>query len=137
MKLAHSRNDLPISWDGERITWDEWSDFRTSLAYHLKAEDLACEQCGTVDEVVITWGLRDPPAGTTAPTTRTKTTRSGRKYQIVEDLPARPLRDIYAARCRHCGHDVVTDTRTNERWDLEPEDYGPAGSNPPQPETLF
>jgi hypothetical protein len=61
-------------------------------------------------------------------TTRTKKTRSGKTYEVAQDVPARPLRDIYAARCRHCGHDVVTDTRTDERWDLEPEDYGPEGS---------
>lgn len=135
MRLASSRHDLPISWDGEKVVWDEWSEVRSSLAYHATAEELACDKCGAVDESLIAWGLRDPPAGSMTTRQRTKTTRSGKKYDVVEEVPARPLRDIYAARCRHCGHDVVTDTRTDERWDLEEEDYGPGGSTPS--DTLF
>ncbi|QGH74518.1 hypothetical protein HYQ03_gp31 [Arthrobacter phage Kuleana] len=136
MRLAHSRDDLPRSWDGEPVEWTPWNDARTSLAYHVPADALACRQCGAVDEPLISWGKR-PPATPTYPTTRTKTTRSGRKYEVAAEVPSWPVRDLIASRCRHCSHDVVTDTRTDERWDLEPEDYGPNGSEPPQPETLF
>lgn len=133
LRIVHSRHDLPPSWDGQPVTWDAWSDVRTSLAYHLKPEQLACDQCGAIDEPLIAWGLR-PPAEATYTTTKTKTTRSGHKYEAQVEVPAHPVRDIYAARCRHCSHDVVTDTRTDERWDLEDHDYGPEGSTA---DTLF
>ncbi|UYM26626.1 hypothetical protein SEA_BAUER_77 [Arthrobacter phage Bauer] len=133
LRLVHSRYDLPPSWDGLKVAWDAWSDVRTTLPLHLPAEDMACDKCGTVDEFLIAWGLRDP-AEPTCTTTRTKTTRSGRKYDVQVEVPARPMRDIYAARCRHCSHDIVTDTRTNERWDLDETDYGPEGSTS---DTLF
>lgn len=134
LELVHSKNDLPPSWDGRKVTWDEWSNIRTSLAYHLKPEEMACDQCGAVDESLIAWGLRDPTPGATMSQTQTKTTRSGKKYAIAVEAPACPMRDLYAARCRHCGHDVVTDTETDERWDLDETDYGPQGSTS---DTLF
>lgn len=100
-------HDLPPLWDLEPVEWTIWSTVRSTLALHLPAEELACQECGAVDEPMISWGKRGP------------------------------FRDIYAARCRHCWHDVVTDTRTGERWDLDPSDYGPAGSTNPTTDTLF
>lgn len=103
--------DLPPFWDGEPVQWDPWKNIRTTLALHLPADALACDKCGTVDEPATCWGSRPAYPG------------------------PHPIRDLSAARCRHCGHDVVTDHRTDQTWDLEPEDYGPAGSHPT--ETLF
>lgn len=133
LRLLPTRPDLPPFWDGAKVTWDAWSDVRSSLAYHLKPEDMACDKCGAVDESLIAWGLR-PPVEATYGTTRTKTTKSGRKYAIACEVPAWGVRDIYAARCRHCGHDRVTDTRTDEVWDLDESDYAPEGS---YADTLF
>ncbi|MFJ4286420.1 hypothetical protein ACIPY0_12315 [Paenarthrobacter nicotinovorans] len=128
LTLVHSRHDLPPFWDGEKVIWDEWTDCRTTLILHVPADQMACDKCGAVDESLIAWGLRDPAHGAMTTETRIKKTRSGKTYEAIQEVPARPQRDIYAARCRHCGHDVVTDTRTDERWDLEPEDYGAEGS---------
>lgn len=122
-------HDLPPSWDGVPVEWSGWSTHRTSLAYHATPDQLACRKCGSVDESLINWGKR-PPAAATYPGTRTKTTRSGHRYEVAAEVPAWPVRDIWAARCRHCRHDVVTDERTGEVWDLDDEDYGPAGSTP-------
>lgn len=127
LQLVPTHPDLPPFWDGVPVKWDAWSDFRTSLAYHLPADQMACDQCGGVDEVLIAWGLR-PSAEATCLTTKTKTTKSGRTYEAQVEVPAWPVRDIYAARCRHCGHDRVTDTRTDEVWDLDETDYVPEGS---------
>ena len=111
LQLVHSRADLPVSWDGEPVTWSAWDRGRTTLALHLPVEQLACDQCGALDE-------RDTCAGT-------RTT----------EVPAHSSRDLHAFRCRHCGHDTVLDLRTNECWDLDPEDYTPDGSRPST--TLF
>lgn len=127
LQLVHTRPDLPPFWDGVPVTWDEWSDVRSTLILHAPADMMACEQCGAVDENLIAWGLR-PPAEATVTTWRTKATKSGHKYGVPHEVEARPVRDIYAARCRHCGHDRVTDTRTDEVWDLDETDYTPEGS---------
>lgn len=109
--------DLPPSWDGVPVTWGQWTKHRTTLAYHLPAEALACEQCGSVDERAVNWGTRPPAA------------------EADNRGPFHPLRDLCALRCRHCGHDQVLDERTDETWDLGPEDYTAEGSTPI--ETLF
>lgn len=127
LRLVHSAHDLPPSWDGQPVEWTPWNDARSTLPLHVPAEALACDKCGAVDESLISWGKR-PPDRPTYPGTRTKTTKSGHRYEVAAEVPSWPVRDLSAARCRHCGHDVVTDTRTGESWDLEPEDYGPDGS---------
>lgn len=114
-RVTHGR-PLPVSWDGVPLEWSEWSDQRTTLAYHLPVDQLACRQCGAVDEPLTSRGRRVFRHGVLAISGSTA---------------------LHASRCRHCRHDVVTDMDTEESWDLEPEDYGPTGSNPPQPETLF
>ena len=111
LRLVHSRADLPISWDGEPVIWSEWDKGRTTLTLHLPVDQVACDQCGALDD-------RDTSTGTR-----------------VTGWAKRPSRDLHASRCRHCGHDTVLDLRTDECWDLEPEDYMPDGSQPPT--TLF
>ncbi|AYN57678.1 hypothetical protein PBI_KEPLER_30 [Arthrobacter phage Kepler] len=114
MKLE--RDDLPRKWDGVELEWHGWQDQRTTLAYHLPVDQLACQQCGAVDEPL---------------------TNRGRRQFRHGVLAISGSSSLHASRCRHCSHDVVTDMDTEESWDLEPEDYGPDGSNPPEPETLF
>lgn len=112
-----AQNDLPPSWDGVPVTWAGWRDEpQTSLAYHLPLDHLACDQCGSLAGRLHNAGTR--PA--TEP-------REGWPH---------PVRDIFASRCSDCGHDTVTDTRTNETWDLDPDDYSDAGSTEHK-ETLF
>lgn len=126
--------DLPPSWDGEPVTWGTWSEYDTTLAHHAPAEALACRECGAVAERAVNWGSR-PPATETVLSPVTKRTRSGRTYINHEPRPARPVRDLCAFRCRHCGHDSVIDERTGESWELGPEDYTAEGSTPA--DTLF
>lgn len=134
LSLVVSRPDLPPFWDGEPVEWSEWSSLRTTLPLHLPADSFACDQCGAVDESLFCFGKR-PPVEATVTTTRAKTTRSGHEYSVVCEVPSWPVRDLFAARCRHCGHDVVTDLRTDERWDLDESDYTADGSRPA--DTLF
>lgn len=130
LKLLPARPDLPPLWDGIPVEWSEWSQARSTLILHVPPESMACDQCGVVDESMVNWGKR-PPETPTFTGTRTKTTKkSGRKYDVVCEVPAWDIRDIYAARCRHCGHDQVTDLRTDEVWDLDESDYAPEGSYP-------
>ncbi len=129
LKLVHDRRDLPPSWDGVLVEWSEWSEGRTTLIHHAPPESLACAECGTVDEPIISFGKRPPADGVTFTTDKTRHTKSGRAYTWgTEEVPAWPVNDLIAARCRHCAHDVVTDRRTGERWDLDETDYGPDGS---------
>ena len=127
--------DMPPKWDGVPVKWSEWSNVRTTLALHAKPETLACRECGTVDESMVCFGTRPPPEGAPELVPVQRRTRSGKPYQSVEFNPARPVRDLWAYRCRHCGHDQVEDKRTGELWDLGPEDYTAEGSTPT--DTLF
>lgn len=127
--------DLPPRWDGEPVTWTPWADHRTTLALHAKPEQLACHKCGTVDESLVCFGTRPPPPGDMETVPLRRHTRSGHPYESLRQVPARPVRDLTAYRCRHCSHDQVQDRRTGELWDLGPEDYGPQGSTPI--DTLF
>lgn len=130
LTLVHTRHDLPPSWDGVPVEWSEWSaeESRSTIVLHAPAHTLACHECGSVDESRISWGKR-PPENPTMMTTRTKTTKSGHKYEVPHEMEAWAVRDIVASRCRHCLHDVVTDMRTGEAWDLDESDYGSDGSN--------
>ena len=121
-------HDLPVSWDGVPVTWRPWSDARSTLAYHASDEELACEQCGLIDEPITTSGLRPALDRATRAELRTRHTRSGHPYTVAVDVPTTPVYDLHTFRCRGCGHDTVLDDRTGELWDLEPDDYGPDGS---------
>lgn len=127
--ISH-RLDLPPAWDGVPVEWSEWSKGNTTLVHHIPLEQLACGECGALDEPSVSFGKRPVAAGETLTATRTKTTKRGDKYEVPYEVPAWPVRDLIASRCRHCNHDVVTDLRTNERWDLEDGDYTPLGSYP-------
>lgn len=131
LRCLPSMHDLPVSWDGENVEWRPWCDLKSTLALHLPAEDLACRRCGTVDPPLICFGLRQPKPGQMFATDHLKTTRSGHVYVITHDVPAWPVIDLIATRCRHCAHDTVNDLRDNTTWDLDPGDHGAAGSNAP------
>ena len=128
------QNDLPPAWDGVPITWHGWTAHRSTLPLHVPADALCCRKCGAVGENLINWGTR-PPAEPTWIIDKELTTKSGHRYRAPREVQSWPVRDIYAARCRHCRHDVVTDERTGEVWDLDESDYGPDGST--EKDTLF
>jgi ribosomal protein S27E len=99
--------DLPPKWDGVPVQWQGWSDLRSTLVYHLPVDTLACRQCGVVDEPL---------------------TNRGRRQFTYGVIVLQGSSALMAARCRHCGHDTVTDMEAEETWDLDEEDYGPNGS---------
>lgn len=127
--------DLPPKWDGLIVDWGHWSETRTTLALHMKPEDLACRECGSVDESMVCHGRRRPEPGTVEKVPVPKRTRSGKPYTRMEEHPARAVMDLAVFRCRHCEVDHVWDMRTDEWWKLEPEDYTAEGSTPV--DTLF
>lgn len=98
--LISQRLDLPPAWDGVPVEWSEWSDSNTSLLLHVPPEQMACSECGVVDEPPIRFGKRPAGAGETVTCTRTKTTKSGHKYEVSDDVEAWPVRDLIASRCR-------------------------------------
>lgn len=131
-----TRHDLPPLWDCEPVMWHGWSppEMRTTLAFHLPADALACNQCGAIDENYCNFGSRVPQTDT-EPEIVARYITPGNLDEVVRLVPARPVRNLVAFRCRHCCHDRVHDLRTNQTWDLEPDDYTDAGSTPP--DTLF
>lgn len=135
LQLVPAVHDLPPAWDGVLVTWGEWSSGRSTLAHHVPADQLACDECGTVDEKTVNFGRRPPEPGATFKADRRKRTRTGHIYSVTEEVPAWPVKDLFAFRCRHCGHDTISDERTGETWDLDASDYGDTGSWPT--ETLF
>lgn len=129
-------NDLPPKWDGVPVTWGEWIDTRSSLDWHLPVTELACGQCGGLSGRMVCLGIRPPAEGATMTAEREKRTKSGYIYTATVEVPAWPIIDLHAFRCRDCGHDTVHDERTDEHWDLDPDDYGDEGSTENK-ETLF
>lgn len=123
--------DLPPIWDGQRVDWRPWTDVKTTTAFHMPADQRACHQCGVIDEPLRSTGVLAPRPGETFPVDRLRRTKSGHEYIKTRHEPAWPIIGLSAARCRHCGHDTVTDERGGTTWDLGPEDYGPSGSTNP------
>lgn len=107
--LAARLHDLPPSWDGVRIEWGEWSTAQTSMRFHTPPRDLACKQCGQVDQ--------EPHIA-----------RGRRVDDTVVRLPGTGL--LFAFRCPGCGHDEVHDQADDTCWDLDPSDYTETGSTP-------
>lgn len=97
---------LPVAWDGEPVSWDEWI-WQASGIIHLTPPN--CPKCSTS-----TWS---------------HWWASGRTLQQHHKLrePAWIIR-LQATRCATCGHDQVYDLDTHETWDLDETDYGPCGS---------
>lgn len=122
--------DLPDMWDWEPVQWGKWTStlHRSSLAFHLPLDALACDKCGTLGETLVCFGKR--PA----------------RRDLGETVPTK---NLWAYRYADCGHDAIHDKRTNEHWDLDDTDYGIAGSvrpehahttdltEQPEPTTLF
>lgn len=133
--------DLPPTWDGEPVRWKPWQETPNLHICPLPpVTDTACNQCGVISDTPdrICWGLRQQ-AGPQQ-TTELRTLPSGNQYRRTSTIPARQVRDLVAFRCTHCGHDRVWDQRTDQWWDLGPEDYTSTGSvdpTKPQPDTLF
>lgn len=99
---------LPIAWDGDEITWGEWSTLAAFIcARTLKKSSSACDQCGHESRVslVIRGTIGD--------------------------------RQLMLLRCPGCGADTVVDWAQTV-WELDESDYGPDGSWDAEDEpTLF
>lgn len=121
---------LPPMWDGHRV---EWRDQRLALEPHIcpPPPPRACSNCGTNRPPLMWIGLRHPLPGETFESTKRKTGRWGTQLDVPVQVPAWPVLDLFAFRCPECPLDEVWDMRTNEWWELEPEDYGPEGSQHP------
>ena len=98
---------LPPMWDGKPVRWSGLERVRGSIEYHFPPDE--CDICGSVDPH---WSAKGEMM--TAPD------RAGRRRWYIR---------FWATRCRGCHVDVVRDARTDEVWQLGPEDYGPKGSH--------
>lgn len=121
------KHRLPPLWDGYRVVWGQWS---SALVVQIcpPPELDACEGCGSIADRLIATGLRHPLPGETLPSTRTTTGRFGRPVTLPTTIPAYPILDLHAFRCPDCLRTDVWDQRTDEWWELGPEDYTDTGS---------
>lgn len=97
---------LPISWDGDPVEWGSWEPTVPIWMCDRSRRKPAQELCG---------GCHRSAAG-----------------QPIAWGKIRGRRALAAFRCMGCGHDVVHELRTDDVWDLGPEDYGLAGSVAPR-----
>lgn len=133
MTLELVKHRLPPFWDGYRVQWDAFTPFDVVRICPPPEID-ACEGCGSIADRLHATGLRHPLPGDTFESTRTKTGRFGRPVTLPTTIPAFPLRDLHAFRCPDCLRTDVWDQRTDEWWELGPEDYTSAGSVRPDEE---
>lgn len=123
MTLRLVSHPLPVSWDGRTVEWDRWAlDPEVFICGRDGRQTARCE-CGSDLRPFTARGLRHP---------------SDRMLQDHAALPSimtpftpRPTYDLRALRCPTCGQVDVWDMESDEWWTLDPTDYGPAGSNPP------
>ncbi|MFP7833115.1 hypothetical protein [Marisediminicola sp. LYQ134] len=121
---------LPPRWDGHEVTW-ETMPVPTVSFICPPPEPRYCGNCGSFFPPLMVRGLRHPLDGETFDSTRAKTGRFGRTVHIPTEVPAWPVYDLAAFRCPTCPTDEVWDIRTDEWWELDLDDYGPAGSTHP------
>jgi hypothetical protein len=122
---------LPGLWDGWEVTWEPMPEVGQIFLCPPPKDLERCSECGTCAKPRMWSGLRHPQPEELFDSTREKLGRFGRTVHIPTRVPAWPVIDLYAFRCGDCAHDEIWDMRTDEWWDLEPEDYGPTGSNRP------
>jgi predicted RNA-binding Zn-ribbon protein involved in translation (DUF1610 family) len=131
LQIVAKARDLPPRWDGHRVEWRPWTSLRTTMRLHSKPEP--CPSCGSTADQASSAGTLHPLLGEMVEVTRMKRTkRSGREYSVRAQRPATAYLALFAYRCPDCGLDTVWDTRTDEWWELGPEDYGPDGSHDPR-----
>jgi hypothetical protein len=124
------KHRMPPSWDGRAVTWDPF--VAASPMFICPPPPMyACEQCGSIEPRLVTTGLVGPAPGATFESVRVRTGRRGRPISVSATVPAWATRDLTASRCPDCLHTSVYDLRTDEHWDLGPEDYTDAGSVAP------
>lgn len=109
---------LPISWDDEPVEWEPWHPalplFICDRSRRTPVVDV-CARCGRPSQgQMLEW------AG-----------RRARGHHVSWGK-RQGIRDLIAFRCVGCGLDTVLDYRTDESWELGPEDYGCAGSVAPR-----
>lgn len=114
---------LPVAWDDQPVTWrptDVVDEGQVFVCPPPKPSP--CAGCREPAQPVASWqGLVEH----TEPGywDRHPTTGRPRRHRTRTRLVVR----LRLTRCV-CGHDVVVDLETDEVWDLDESDYGPAGS---------
>ena len=106
LTLVHSSdhgNDLPPMWDGMPISWSPWTVAPGSFSFHIPVADLACQECGLIEEPLRASG---------------RVNDGGPKWIWLT-----------VSRCAGCLHDTVYDSTTHQSWDLDASDYNDTGSN--------
>lgn len=131
--LALVKHRLPPVWDGNPVKWDPFKDEQVTICGRGSTRLLKVARCdcGSTRSPLVAAGWRQPLPGETRESTHPKTGRFGRTVHVPTTVPAIPVRDLTAQRCPDCGLDTVWDMRTDEWWELGPEDYGPEGSTRP------
>lgn len=123
--------NLPPFWDGAKVEWKrEDAPTLTFICPPPKVKE-RCGACKSAQPPVMWSGLRHPLPGETFESTKTKIGRWGHPVEVPTTIAAYPVYDLVAFRCPQCGNDQVWDQRTNEWWDLEPNDYTATGSARP------
>lgn len=93
-------NPLPVAWDGQGVSWDEWAEIATFIcARTLKKSRTACECCEADPKVSL----------------------------VIHGHVGAEKVLLTLLRCPNCGADTVVDWNNNA-WDLDESDYGPDGS---------
>lgn len=100
-------NPLPVAWDGQGVSWDEWAEIATFIcARTLKKSRTACECCEADPKVSL----------------------------VIHGHVGAEKVLLTLLRCPNCGADTVVDWNNNA-WDLDESDYGPDGSWDDKPPT--
>lgn len=108
---AGSHGPLPVSWDGYAVEWSRWKPYAAVFVCDRSRRTVpAPERCAGCGEL---W----QPASC-----------SGKFKRPFDPYP---IMHLIAWRCPECGHDQVWSWIDDAAWDLEPEDYGLAGSVAP------
>lgn len=123
---------LPVAWDGRQVTWARQPLFEGHVFMCPPPPPERCSRCRTSTEPVVYRGTVHPRPGESRDGEILRARwRAGRIEPVREQIPARPVLELFCFRCPECGQDEVWQLSTGEWWTLGPEDYGPEGSVAP------
>lgn len=133
LELIPSTPDLPTIWDGRTVAWQGWTQTGPVFICRPHRRPEPCTSCKTTDQPAVNIGVVAPLPGETFTVPKTVTARrSGRVYDVDQQVPAWPVIELIAFRCPGCQLDTVWDQRTQAWWVLDETDYGPTGSTDPR-----
>lgn len=112
---------LPVAWDDLPVRWQP-AEVPGPVFVCPPPKPTPCAGCRQPTQPVASWrGLVEQPV----PAYWRRDPSTGRPRHWTAS--SRVLARLRLTRCA-CGHDVVVDLETDEVWDLDETDYGPAGS---------